>query len=153
MYKLSNRSKSRLEGINNILLNIIDKGISNSPYDFGIPQFGGLRTSEDQYALYVRGASQRDGYNKESYHQSGNAFDIYIYINGRASWDADMLEAVAKHLQNVAFEEFGVTLRWGGDWDGDGIRVDKDDNEHFFDGAHFEIRENKENKENNHKLC
>ena len=32
-------------------------------------------------------------------------------------------------------------LRWGADWDMDGIRVDKDDNETFFDGPHYELVE------------
>ena len=32
-------------------------------------------------------------------------------------------------------------LRWGADWDMDGIRVDKDPNESFFDGPHYELVE------------
>ena len=138
-YRLSKRSISRLAGINHKLLNIVEEAIKDSPYDFGIPQHGGLRTAEDQYGLYLRKVSKCDGYNKKSYHQSGNAFDIYLYIDGRASWDADKLEEVAKHIQKVAYDNFSTILRWGGDWDGDGIRVDKDKDESFFDGAHFEI--------------
>ena len=51
MYKLSVRSTERLEGINIVLIDIIEKSIVNSPYDFGIPQYGGLRTAEDQKKL------------------------------------------------------------------------------------------------------
>ena len=36
-------------------------------------------------------------------------------------------------------EKIKHLLRWGGDWDQDGIRVDKDPDESFFDGGHVEI--------------
>lgn len=138
-YRLSQRSLNRLEGVNPILIDILKIAIINSPYDFGIPMWGGLRTAEDQHQLFLRGVSQLDGYNKKSNHQSGNAFDIYLYINGKASWDRNKLEEVARHIQKVAKKEFNTTLRWGGDWDMDGIRVDKDSDENFFDGAHLEL--------------
>lgn len=145
-FKLSNRSKSRLKGIKPVLIDILEKGITDSPYDFGIPQLGGYRTAEDQNSLYQKGRSKpgkkitfRDGYKKKSYHQTGNAFDIFIYINGKASWDKDMLEAVAKHLQKIAKDDYSIDLIWGGDWDNDGNRVDHDPDETFFDGAHFQI--------------
>lgn len=143
MYKLSTRSLERLYGIDPILVEILNVGIIESPYDFGIPQNGGFRTAEDQNLLYKRGVSKCDGYKKKSYHQSGKAFDIYGYVDGKATWNPDILEAIAKHLQRVAKEHFKIDLRWGGDWDGDGIRVDKDPTENFFDGAHFEIRKSK----------
>lgn len=139
MYKLSKRSLKRLEGINPLLLQVIREGIKNSPYDFGIPMHGGLRTAEDQHYLFLRKVSQLDGYNKKSYHQTGNAFDIYLYIDGKASWDRNKLEEVAKHLQSIA-SDMGIELTWGGDWDGDGIRVDKDEDENFFDGGHFQVK-------------
>ena len=139
MYKLSKRSLGRLEGINDDLLSIVKESIKHSPWDFGIPQMGGMRTSEDQHYLYLRKVSQLDGYNKKSYHQTGKAFDIYLYIDGKASWDRDKLEDVAKHIIAVA-ADMGLEITWGGDWDGDGIRVDKDADEHFFDGAHFQIK-------------
>ena len=140
MYRLSKRSASRLRGINHILIKIIKEAIKDSPYDFGIPVFGGKRSSSEQYVLYLRGKSNCDGYKKKSYHQSGNAFDIFLYIDGKASWNKNKLEKVAKHIIGIAESSHGVILRWGGDWDGDGIRVDKDPTESFFDGAHFEIK-------------
>ena len=115
MYQLSNRSLGRLEGIDRVLISILKFGIKNSPYDFAIPQHGGLRTAEEQNDLFKRGVSKCDGYDKESYHQTGKAFDIYIYEDGNASWDIDKLTAVARHLEGVA-TEIGVDLQWGGDW-------------------------------------
>ena len=120
MYKLSVRSTERLEGINIVLIDIIEKSIVNSPYDFGIPQYGGLRTAEDQKKLY--------DVKRKSYHQSGNAFDIYAYVNKKASWEKHHLESIARHIQQIAKEHFNVSLRWGGDF------------KTFYDGPHFEIR-------------
>ena len=128
MYKLSKRSRERLNGINTVLIDIIEKSIVNSAYDFGIPQYGGLRTNEDQKKLYDRGVSKCDGVKKKSYHQSGNAFDIYAYVNGKASWEKHHLESIARHIQQTAKEHFNVDLRWGGDF------------KTFYDGPHFEIR-------------
>lgn len=140
MYKLSNRSKSRLEGIHPVLILIIEEGIKDSPFDFGIPQFGGLRTAEDQNMLYQKGrelpgsiVTNTDGYIKKSNHQAkedglGHAFDIYAYVNGKASWNGTHLNAIAKHLQNIAKTKFGVVLEWGGDWS------------RFKDMPHFQIK-------------
>lgn len=136
-YKLSKRSLSRLEGIDTTLLEILIVGIKYSPYDFGIPTDGGRRSDDDQNRMYLIGASQLDGYINKSYHQTGKAFDIYLYINGKASWDIDKLEKVAKHLIMIA-KAFNVELTWGGDWNGNGIRVDKDKKESFLDGGHFQ---------------
>lgn len=141
-YKASLRSLNRLTGIESVLIAIIVDALASEdcPHDFGIPQHGGKRTAGEQNLLYTSGASQKDGFIKESYHQSGKAFDIYAYIDGKASWDPNVLEALARHIMNIAREKYHVTIRWGGDWDSDGIRVDKDNDESFFDGAHFELR-------------
>ena len=82
MFKLSNRSINRLYGVDNKLIDIINEAIKISPIDFGIPQYGGKRTSEEQYKLYLKKKSKCDGYNIKSNHQYGKAFDIYAFING-----------------------------------------------------------------------
>ncbi len=128
MFKLSKRSLKRLEDINPVLIDIIQAAITDSPYDFGIPQNGGFRTAEDQNLLYNKGVSKCDGYKRKSYHQSGNAFDIYLYIDKKASWDKDKLEAVARHIQLIAKEQFDTNIKWGGDF------------KSFYDGCHFEIK-------------
>jgi peptidoglycan LD-endopeptidase CwlK len=122
-YKLSNTSKDRLKGVNTKLIAIVEAAITNSPYDFGIPPDGGLRTTERQKELYALGrtkagniVTQTDGVKKKSVHQSGNAFDIYAFVDGKASWEAKYYEPIARHIQKVALEQFGVKLTWGGDW-------------------------------------
>lgn len=148
MYKLSNRSKKRLNGVHPLLIEIIEEGITNSPYDFGIPPFGGLRTVEDQQKLYAKGRTEDsinkgekpvtyvDGIRKKSNHQAkddgfGWAFDIYIFDHEtkRASWNVEKLSEVALHLIKIA-QKKGVLLIWGGNWT------------RFKDYPHFEMRLN-----------
>ena len=116
MYKLSKRSLSRLENVNPILIAIVVDSIRESPYDFGIPQHGGKRTADEQNLLFKDGKSQLDGFKKKLYHQSGNAFDIFGYRDGHATWDATVLERLARHIQKIALEQYDVKLTWGGDW-------------------------------------
>ena len=141
MYNLSERSKSRLSGVHPFLVDTINMAISKSPEDFGIPMYGGLRTSADQMKLYDKGRTTEsiekgekpvtytDGLRKKSNHQIkdgwGEAFDIYIYDHptGRASWNVKRLTEVAIHLikmseivkdQNPEYK--GLNLTWGGNW-------------------------------------
>jgi peptidoglycan L-alanyl-D-glutamate endopeptidase CwlK len=127
MYKLSKRSYERLNGIDAILIAIVTESIKESPYDFGIPRSGGLRTAEEQYILFKDGKSKCDGFKKKSYHQSGKAFDIFAYVDGSASWDKEHLTAIAIHIQKIAKDQFNVDLEWGGDW------------KSFRDMPHFQI--------------
>ena len=130
MYKLSKRSLERLQDVNSLLIAIAVDSIRNSPYDFGIPRHGGKRTESEQRLLYEQKprVTYKDGYIKKSYHQSGKAFDIYLYIDGKANWDIDKMEKVARHIQKIAMDRYGIKLKWGGDW------------KTFKDYPHFEIR-------------
>lgn len=122
-FKFSKSSLSRLNTVNPLLKQIFLKALPTSPYDFGIPKDGGKRTAKRQNELYQQGRSipgkiitNADGYNKPSYHQSGNAVDIYAYVNGKPSWNVMYFAPIARHLQKVAKEHFNVNLEWGGDW-------------------------------------
>ena len=132
MYRFSKRSRGRIEGIDKRLIKILEEGIKDSPFDFGIPGDGGHRTLRRQQELYARGRTTEELIDKgiegiegrpdksritwtlKSYHMTGNAFDIYAYIDGRASWDRKYLEPIARHLQAVALTK-GVILLWGYD--------------------------------------
>ena len=127
-YRLSKRSRGRIDGIEDILITIVEEAISDSPFDFGIPKLGGMRTDEQQKEMYAQGRTKpgrKVTCTLNSYHKTGKAFDIYAYVNGGASWDRKYLEPIARHLQKVA-ERHGVKLDWGYDlWK--------------KDGAHFQI--------------
>ena len=66
--------------------------------------------------LFDKKVSKADGYKKKSYHQTGKAFDIYIYENGSANWDKEKLVAVGKHLIKIAKEQFNINLEHGANW-------------------------------------
>jgi len=142
MYRFSKRSRERIKDINPILIKILEEAIKTSPYDFGIPRDGGFRTYRRQEELYARGRTteqliekgitglegrpdkSRITWTLKSLHMTGNAFDIYAYVDG-ASWDMKYLEPIARHLIKVA-SDYGIILNWGYDlWK--------------KDGAHFQI--------------
>ena len=131
MYRLSNRSLRRLEGVDPLLIEINKKSIKTSPYDYGIPMYGGFRTSEEQKEMYAIGRTKElhrspITWTLNSYHMTGKAFDIYAYVNGKASWDLKYLEPIARNIQRVAMDCFNVKIEWGQDLWGK-------------DGAHFQI--------------
>ena len=129
MFKLSKRSIGRLQNVNSLLIVIVADGIKDSPFDFGIPQHGGKRTADEQNLLFkqIPKVTNADGFDKRSYHQSGNAFDIFAYVDGKASWETKYLEPIARHLQSVAKEKYKIDLKWGGDF------------RSFKDMPHFQI--------------
>ena len=117
MYKLGSRSRERLHGIDADLIEVVELALTISPIDFGVPEFGGLRTEQDQRALYTKGASKCDGITNKSYHQTGRDFDIYAYVDGKASWDELHLTTCAVAIMQAA-NTLGVALEWGGLWRG-----------------------------------
>ena len=132
MHRFSKKSLERLDDINPVLLNVLLEGIKESPYDFGIPRDGGKRTHKRQCELYAKGRTTDKLISKgiegiegrpneskitwtlNSCHNTGNAFDIYAYVDGKASWSREYLEPIARHLQKVALSQ-GVILQWGYD--------------------------------------
>jgi hypothetical protein len=81
-----------------------------------------MRTAEDQHDLYLDGKSKCDGYDNESYHQSGKALDFYAYVDGAGSWKREHLtEVAAAFLQAAA--TLGYKLEWGGFWPWDAPHV------------------------------
>lgn len=115
MFKLSQRSLARLEGVNEQLAEVIKEAIGRSPIDFGVTC--GLRSEEEQKALVEKGASKT----MKSKHLDGLAVDIVCYIEGKVCWEAQVYDEVADVIANVA-GEVGVPIRWGGAWQVPDIR-------------------------------
>ena len=126
MFELSQTSRKRLEGVNPRLIEVIELALQLTKVDFGIPKHGGKRIASEQHELYLQKLSQLDGYKRLSKHQSGNAFDVFAYVNGKASWDLDDLAHVATAILAAA-SQLGVKLAWGGHWT------------KFVDAPHFEM--------------
>lgn len=121
MFYLSKTSKSRLVGIDERWLKIIDLALSITLIDFGIPADGGLRSKQRQQAMFVdiNIKTNCDGIFNRSKHQDGLALDFFAYINGEASWSRSHLTHVAAALLQAA-SILGFKVRWGGFFKPDG---------------------------------
>jgi len=127
-FKFSKRSLERMDGVHDDLVRVAHYALAISKVDFGIPEYGGLRTAEQQRTLFNDGKSKADGVRNKSYHQTGRALDVYAFVDGRASWDEHHLAMVAAAMLQAA-SHCGVALEWGGLW------------RSFIDMPHFQIRE------------
>ena len=101
MFKLSRRSYDRLTGVDQRLIYLCDQVIKITPVDFGIAFLGGRRTAKEQMDLFMQGrkliddkwvkvgatVTNKDGYDKLSRHQSGQAIDVLPFVNGRVDQD------------------------------------------------------------------
>ena len=88
---------------------------SKWPENYAVRVVQGLRTIEEQNALYAKGRTApgsivTNAKGGKSFHNHGLAFDICMMINGKVSWvvDAHWMELVAE------FKALGWV--WGGDF-------------------------------------
>lgn len=143
MYTLGGKSLSRLAGVDDRLVTCVKKAIEITECDFSVTD--GLRTAEQQNALFQKGASKKDGYVDKSFHQTGLAVDLVPYINGQLRWEVKPCMMIAEAMRTAA-KELGLNIRWGGTWS-----IITNSNEsiedlvvsnptRFFDGPHYELR-------------
>lgn len=104
--------------------------------EYGVPIMiaSGYRTPAEQLALFNSGRSQR----RDSAHSRGMALDVIHSVRG---WNVP--DDFWINLAAVGFEvarKRDLPLRWGGDWNGNGVPVKLDPKESFWDAAHFEIK-------------
>lgn len=114
MYELSQRSLSRLEGVDERLVKVVCAAIKLSNVDFGVSE--GLRSEERQKELVSKGASKT----MKSKHLEGKAVDLVGYIGGQVSWEVTTYDDIADAVKQAAQEE-GVKVRWGAAWHIDDI--------------------------------
>lgn len=150
MFKLSKRSLSRLEGVNDQLVEVVKEAITLTKIDFGVTE--GLRTLERQKELVAKGASKT----MKSKHITGNAVDLVAYLGDRISWELNLYDDIADAMKAAAMAN-DVKIRWGGawtvtdigEWDGtmqeamdSYIQVRKEQGRRpFIDAPHFELME------------
>ena len=149
-FRLSDRSMSMLQGVDEQLVATVKLAILNTKIDFGV--ICGLRTMEEQRVLVDKGASKT----MRSKHLDGKAVDLMAYIGSRGSWELNLYDDIADAMQEAAVET-GAVLRWGAAWhindirDWDGTMEDamnayvdlrrSQGKRPFIDGPHFEIGE------------
>ena len=148
MYKLSQRSLDKMEGVDERLVAVVKHAITATKTDFGVIQ--GLRTIEMQKALVAKGASQT----MKSKHLDGNAVDLMAYVGGRGSWELNLYDDLADAMKEGA-SAVGCKIRWGAAWHIDSIGQHEGTMEEamngyidlrraqnrrpFIDGPHFEL--------------
>lgn len=125
MFVLSERSKSRLNGVHPDLIKIVNRAIQISPIDFGVTE--GVRSVARQKELLAEGKSTtmnsrhipgKDGTSK--------AVDVVAYINGQVNWDFENYRKIAAAFKAAA-RDLKLEIEWGGDW------------KTFKDGPHFQL--------------
>ena len=147
-FKLSSRSKGRLEGINPQLIEVVKTAITLTKVDFGVTC--GMRTVEEQEKLVASGASQT----MKSKHLEGRAVDLVAYIGPNVTWALNKYDELADAMAAAAKQK-GVALKWGAawtvgniaDWDGsmeDAMNAYVDvrrsqGRRPFIDAPHFEM--------------
>ena len=120
MYKLGARSRQRLKGVHQDLVNVVERAIEITTVDFTVLE--GLRTPERQKTLYEAGASQT----LNGRHITGHAVDLGAYVDGQIDWSWPLYAQIAGAMKDAAME-FKVPIVWGGDWTS------------FRDGPHYEL--------------
>lgn len=113
-YAFGSTSLQRQEGVHPLLRECAERVLSYGILDLTVPQFGGLRTLEDQRELVASGASQT----LNSLHRIqdtgyGHALDLVPYP---VKWDDLFRFAMMGSLMFRAANEIGMPLEWGGHW-------------------------------------
>lgn len=153
LFKYGNNSNKNINSTSRYLQMAARRALVSSPFDFGAPQYSGLRDCHTQYKIYNKGYSQVDGLISLSYHQKtdeegkGLALDLVPYFNGHGfSYKAYghfgmlgmlMLEAW-QELQDLGKIPKDLFLHWGGFWS------HKDPFTLGWDMAHYEIHRYKQ---------
>ena len=124
MPKFGKRSRKRLDGVNIVLVHILNKLVKI----MDVTIIEGRRTQERQDELVKKGASKT----KFSKHIEGRAVDVAPYP---IDWnDRERFHYMGGMLRGIA-HEMDVKIRWGGDWDNDGEIADNN----FDDLVHVEL--------------
>lgn len=126
MFKLSNKSKQRLNTVDERLLYLVNEVIKISPIDFGITE--GYRSTERQQELFREGKSKCDGITSRSRHQDGKAIDFVCYDpnTNKITWEKEYYIEIADIFKKKAIE-LNIPIRCGVDF------------KNFFDGPHIEL--------------
>lgn len=130
MFKLSKKSLSALTGVDRRLQDVVKLAIQYTTEDFFVNE--GLRTKERQKELVASGASKT----MRSKHLTGHAVDLVpVPVNGQIPWKDDKKFKAIGDAMFKAAKELNVKIRWGKDWNMNGIYTD----ETFVDSPHFEL--------------
>ena len=115
-FKLSERSLSKLEGVDSSLVAVVKRAIELTRVDFGV--IYGMRTVEEQEKLVAAGKSQT----MKSNHLVGKAVDLMAYVDGKGVWELNVYDDLCDAMKAAA-EELGTPVKWGAAWSEGDIRT------------------------------
>lgn len=116
-YKLGKRSLSNLVGVHPILGFAVTEAIKITKQDFGIVNRGGVRTDEEQQAMYNQGRlteGNKVTWTLNSFHQYGLAVDLVAYVRNEFTWDEVYYEEIVNAMKEV-IELHNLPIQWGFD--------------------------------------
>ena len=137
-YELGKLSLSRLRGVHPDLVAIVKRAIQLTKQDFTVTC--GVRTVEEQKELYAQGRTKAGNivtWTLKSRHLPGpdglgRAVDLAPFP---VDWSViKKFDDIAKAMLQAA-SELGIPVRWGADWDSDGVAREKGET----DSPHFEL--------------
>lgn len=137
-HKHGPKSLSRLQTVHPLLKEVADGALLVCPYNFTIVH--GWRPQRVQDVLFESGASKKPWpESKHNYMENDKpmslAIDIGPWVNNGIPWkETHIFAVVAGSFMTVA-EDLGIQLRWGGDWDSDGVTTDQT----LLDWGHLEL--------------
>ena len=152
-FKLSNRSKGKLEGVHPDLVAVVERAIELTNVDFGVTY--GVRELEEQKRLVANGRSQTMK-SKHLIQDDGfsHAVDVVAYDGSDVVWEINVYDDICDAFKQAAVEK-GVAIKWGAAWSEGDIRSYKGTAEDamnayidlrrsqgrrpFIDGPHFEL--------------
>jgi len=148
-FKLSTRSLTKLQGVDERLVAVVRRAIEITTVDFGVVD--GVRTPKQQMEYFKKGVSQISVGGK---HVEGKAVDLMAYVGARGSWELNLYDNIADAMKQAAIEN-NVAVRWGAAWNVGDIRMwrgtmeeamnyyidtrRKQNKRPFIDAPHFEL--------------
>ena len=134
-FAFGSSSLARLDTCDVRLQQVAKRALEDSSIDFGISC--GHRGQAEQDECCAKGLSKTPWPTSKHNASPSRAFDFFPVVDGKADWnDIQKFKDVAHHILMTA-DAMGIRLRWGGDWDCDGV----DNTKGFIDRPHIELRD------------
>ena len=152
-FKLSTRSKNKLEGVHPDMVAVVERAIELTKVDFGVTY--GVRRLAEQEKLVASGRSQTMK-SKHLIQDTGysHAVDVVAYDGSDVVWEINVYDDICDAFKQAAIEK-GVAVKWGAAWSEGDIRSYEGTAEDamnayidlrrgqgrrpFIDGPHFEL--------------
>lgn len=133
----SDKSRSNLETCHAKLKAVMEVAIEQVNFTV----YEGHRDKETQNKYYEEGKSQLQYPESKHNKYPSLAVDVVPYVPGHGViWDSrELFGHLGGRIMQIASHR-DIGLRWGNDWDQDGVLINFDDDNDFYDPGHFELR-------------